>query len=173
MPPLDVTHLRATLADALARSVRGDPWHGSAVVPLLRAVSAEQARATPLPGVHSIWEIVLHLTAWSDEVARRVAGAPPEPPRAGDWPPLPETPDDRAWRLALNDLDAANDRARVALRDCEDSRLLVRVGDGRRDLSLGDGVTPAAMLAGLAQHHAYHGGQIALLRKVLGIGGDA
>jgi uncharacterized damage-inducible protein DinB len=169
MPPLDVTHLRATLADALAWAMHGDPWHGPALSPLLRTVDAEQARATPLPGVHSIWAIVLHMTAWADEVARRVVGEPPATPRAGDWPPLPEVQDEAAWRAAILALDLANDRARHALHHCEGSRLLQYVGGIERHLSLGAGVTHAAMLAGLAQHHAYHGGQIALLRKVLGV----
>jgi hypothetical protein len=41
------------------------------------------------------------------------------------------------------------------------------VGD-ERDRPLGAGVSYAVMLHGLAQHHAYHAGQIALLRKSFG-----
>ena len=38
---------------------------------------------------------------------------------------------------------------------------------GERDAPLGTGVSYAAMLAGLLQHDAYHGGQVGLLRKTL------
>ena len=38
-----------------------------------------------------------------------------------------------------------------------------------RDAPLGTGVSFAAMVAGLVQHDAYHGGQIGLLRKALGL----
>ena len=41
------------------------------------------------------------------------------------------------------------------------------VGEAR-DRPLGAGVTYAVMLHGIAQHHAYHAGQIALLRKSFG-----
>jgi len=33
-------------------------------------VSEEAARAKPLAGAHSIWEIVNHVTAWYDEAMR-------------------------------------------------------------------------------------------------------
>jgi uncharacterized damage-inducible protein DinB len=39
-----------------------------------------------------------------------------------------------------------------------------------RDPALGTGVTHRAMLNGLVQHHAYHTGQIMLLRKALEAG---
>jgi hypothetical protein len=38
---------------------------------------------------------------------------------------------------------------------------------GERNAALGTGVSYAAMLAGLVQHDAYHGGQVGLLRKAL------
>ena len=41
------------------------------------------------------------------------------------------------------------------------------VGGAERDAPTGTGVTYAAMLHGLAQHNAYHGGQVAMLRKAL------
>ena len=39
-----------------------------------------------------------------------------------------------------------------------------------RDAALGTGVTHRAMVNGLVQHHAYHTGQIVLLRKALQAG---
>jgi hypothetical protein len=41
-----------------------------------------------------------------------------------------------------------------------------RIGEFREP-ALGTGVTVAAMLAGLAQHNACHGGQIAILKRAL------
>nr|MCU0627571.1 DinB family protein [Gemmatimonadaceae bacterium] len=155
--------------DALVRAIDGDPWHGSSIGVLLRDVTADEAQATPVAGAHAIWALVLHLTAWSDEVARRLDGAPPAEPRARDWPPVPSRADADAWAAACGALRAANAAAIAALDRCPDDRLVAQVGEGR-DPALGSGVTHAAMVAGLAQHHAYHGGQIALLRRAMAAG---
>ena len=48
-----------------------------------------------------------------------------------------------------------------------ESRWDDRVGDSR-DAALGTGVTYEQTVLGLVQHLAYHGGQIALLRKLAG-----
>ena len=52
----------------------------------------ERPRLGPIPGAHTIWEIVLHLTAWTREVDRRVLGGEPRFPEEGDWPAHPGTP---------------------------------------------------------------------------------
>ena len=45
------------------RAFEGEAWHGPSVLALLDGVTAQQAAAYPIPGAHSIWELVLHLTA--------------------------------------------------------------------------------------------------------------
>ena len=156
----------AFLVDQLERVHAGDPWHGSSRASLLTDVTAEEARRRPASTVHSIWELVLHMTAWTREVARRVQGGKAADPELGDWPPLPATPDERKWRAAL----AALDEAHLALRDTvgtlDASRLATRVGD-ERNAALGTGVTFAQTITGLVQHDAYHSGQIALVRKLI------
>ncbi len=151
---------RATLAEDIARSVAGDPWHGAGLQTLLADVGDAEAAAHPIAGAHSIAELVLHVAAWMDEVARRLDGARPAEPAAGDWPPLVAWPEARA-RLA-----AAHARLQRALADFPESRLAERLG-GERDAPLGSGVSFAVMLAGVAAHNACHGGQVALLRRAL------
>ena len=62
------------LIDQFKRAHDGDPWHGSPVKAILKGVTAEQAATPPPNGAHSIWELVLHMTAWTNEVRRRLAG---------------------------------------------------------------------------------------------------
>ena len=142
MGPIDV------LADQWRRSCWSDPWHGSSLGSLLREVDPQTAAAHPIVGGHSIWEVVLHLTAWTDEVARRLAGHEPAMPLAGDWPAPPEASAAR-WQETLDGLAE-------------------RVGS-ERDAPLGTGVSHEGLVQGALQHNAYHGGQIALLRKALGL----
>ena len=78
------------IVDQLEREHAGEPWHGTALAAVLQRVTAEQAARRPLAGGHSIWEIVLHMTAWKNEVRHRLSGALAGEPREGDWPPVGE-----------------------------------------------------------------------------------
>lgn len=153
------------LIDDLQRAYDGDPWHGPSLAALLNDVSAVQAAAHPVTGAHSIWELVLHLTAWTKEVARRLGGGLPAEPVEGDWPPVPEDAMDDAWRRARLALGDANALLVDVVREMSPEMLSASAGDVR-DPVLGSGLTRAGMIRGLSQHHAYHGGQIAILKKI-------
>ena len=154
------------LLDQLERVHAGDPWHGSSRADLLADVTAEEARRSPAAGSHSIWQLVLHMTAWTREVTRRMQGEQAAAPDIGDWPPLPATPDERAWRAAVAALDASHANLLNAVRAIDASRLSTHVGDAR-NAALGTGVTYAQTINGLVQHDAYHSGQVAFAKKLL------
>ena len=157
MSPIDL------LADQWRRSCWNDAWHGSSLGALLRDVDAKAASAHPIPGAHSIWEVVLHLTGWTDEVAHRLEGHAPAQPRAGDWP-APAEPTAASWQAALDALADAQGRLEAVLVAFPADRLAERVG-GERDAPLGTGLSYEGMINGVLQHNAYHGGQLALLRR--------
>jgi uncharacterized damage-inducible protein DinB len=151
------------LADELARAASGDAWHGPSLAALLDDVTAAEAARRPIAGAHTIWELVLHLTAWTGEVRRRLGGGEPGEPGEGDWPEPPAaTPE--AWAAARAALAAAHAALQADVLHVDDAQLDRPVG-GTRDLPLGSGGPHGVMLHGLAQHDAYHGGQIALLKK--------
>lgn len=152
----------AALRDDLQRAYDGEPWHGPSLMSLLADIAPAEAHAHAVQGAHSIWELVLHLAAWGHEVARRMRGAAPALPPEGDWPAPPPSADAGAWREALGALADAHADVLAALDACPPSRLEALVGT-----SDGGPITVAAMVRGLAQHHAYHGGQVALLRKAV------
>jgi hypothetical protein len=142
--------------DELYRAVHGDAWHGPPLGALLADVPAELAASHPIHGAHSIWELVIHMTAWADIARRRVEGEVVEPTPVEDWPAVPSV-SQAAWADAVVKLDKAYaDLRRVAL----------TVGDGHLDDR-----APAkpdslyVLLHGLAQHAAYHGGQVAMLKR--------
>ena len=143
----------------------GDPWYGTSRTGILRGVSAADAAATPIPGGHSIWQLVLHMAAWTEEVQRRLEGAAPATPARGDWPPVP-APTDAAWRAAKAALTRAHAQVAKMLGDMPARRLARPVGQSREP-ALGTGVTIGEMLVGLAQHDAYHTGQIAQLKRLV------
>jgi uncharacterized damage-inducible protein DinB len=153
------------IAESLRRSLSGDPWHGPSIATLLADVTPEDAAARPVAGAHSIVELVLHLAAWTREVGSRLDGNPPALPAMGDWPPC--TGDaGTVWAAAQRSLDEAHADLLRLVQRLPAGRLSDRVGE-LREPALGTGVTVAAMLVGLAEHNAYHGGQIAILERAL------
>jgi hypothetical protein len=148
------------LSRSLTLSLTGSAWHGPALDELLGDVTPEEARAHPIPGAHSIVEIVLHVASWLEEVEARLHGRDARMPDSGDWPPACPWPEARA-RVA-----AAHQRLLRALASFPEARLSEIVGTGR-DAPLGSGVPHEIMLTGLAEHDAYHGGQIAILKRAL------
>ena len=154
------------LAEQVGAALSGPAWHGASLQENLEGLTAEQAAARPVAEAHSIWELVLHLTAWTGEVARRLGGVAPAAPTEGDWPPVGAV-SPRAWAEAIARLRSAHEALAEAVRRYPPARWSHRVG-GERDAPLGTGVSYAEMVQGLLQHDAYHGGQIGLLRKALG-----
>lgn len=158
------------LRTVLGRSYDGHSWHGPSLADVLDGVDARAALARPVAGAHSIWELTHHLMAWSREVTRRLEGQPPGEPREGDWPSPPEKQrggdDDARWGALRDELTAARDALLAAVDAFPPQRLDERVGTSD-DPALGEGTSYAAMLIGLAEHNAYHGGQIQLLRRAI------
>ncbi len=157
----------ALLRDDLARAFDGDAWHGDLLMTLLDGLDAASAASYPVPDAHSVWEIVLHLAAWMEVGAARAAAraALPMDP-ACDWPTVAIPADASAWASALGRLGAAHRALLQAVEALDEADVWTPLGV--RDRAQGTGGTDGDLLPGHAQHAAYHGGQIALLRKALG-----
>ena len=110
------------IEDQLKRAYEGGAWHGPALLETLQGVTAAKAAAKPLPGAHSVWEIVLHVAAWEDVVRRRLGGEPVELSDAEDWPAVRET-GDAAWAKTLEALRSGHDSLRRAVARLSDARL--------------------------------------------------
>ena len=146
----------ARMADQLRRAYDGGAWHGPALLELLEDIDAATAAAKPLPNVHSIWELVLHVAAWDGAGVKRLSGKKCQLKAKANFPPV-STPTEAAWRETV----AAAKRTHEAL---------VKVVAGLSDKRLGDRVPGKKydfyyMLHGIAQHELYHAGQIAILKK--------
>ena len=151
------------IVEQLQRAYNGDAWYGPSVRAALEGVDARQAAARPEPAAHTICEIVLHMTAWTREVTRRLRVGIAQEPEDGDWP-AGAAVDEAGWTAIRAALDAANEDLVKSIAALDDAQLQDRIGDVR-DRALGSGVSRYVMLHGLVQHHAYHAGQISLLRR--------
>ena len=156
--------IAAQLSNHIKRTVAGPMWHGPSLDELLASVSSEQAAARPIPGAHSIWEIVLHVTAWAEIAFARLHGQRTgDPAPDEDWPPVPG-PDptsgsDADWHAALARLRESYRALATDTRRLEPSAFDEKVAGA--DYSVSN------LLHGVIEHGAYHGGQIALLKRAL------
>jgi uncharacterized damage-inducible protein DinB len=134
-------------------------WHGPALADLLEDVNAEMAAQHPIRGAHSIWELVLHITAWTEIARERLAGsAKADPTPEEDWPPVGDTSAE-SWRTARERLKDAHRELAAEVASLDDAVLISRLP--------GKDHTALVMYHGIIEHDAYHGGQIAILKKAL------
>ena len=145
------------IADQISRAYRGESWHGTSVREVLEGVSAADAAAHPIAGAHSIWEIVLHLSAGYTLVLRRVRGERAQFSAEDAWPAVPE-PSSDAWRESKETLDELNQQLHSAVRDFPAEGLLK---------DLGSEFSAFTQFSGAPQHDLYHAGQIVMLKKAL------
>jgi uncharacterized damage-inducible protein DinB len=151
----------AEIANLIERTVSGPMWHGPALNELLDGVTYEQASAQPIVGAHTIWELVLHITAWADIACDRLhKKSLGTQPNEVDWPPTP-APTEIAWTQARARLTASHQALakEAAKLTSEDLRAIVPV-DGPQ-------YPVWTLLHGVVEHGTYHGGQIALLKRAL------
>jgi uncharacterized damage-inducible protein DinB len=148
------------ILDQMDRAFSGDAWHGPPLMHLLDGISAEDASKHAVPGAHSVWELVHHVGAWNSVVQHRLQGETVEVTAERDWPPVWEV-NEPAWKRALESLLESRARLRLVAAALHDDQLDEKIG--------ATGVSRYQILHGVIQHDLYHAGQIAVLRKALGL----
>lgn len=151
--------LAAQLSNHITRTVIGPMWHGAALDELLKDVTHEQASARPIAGAHTIREIVVHVTAWTEIARARLRGErTADATAAEDWPPVGATNAD-AWQAALERLRDGHRALATDIRRLDEQTFDAKVP--------GLDYTVSNLLHGVVEHGTYHGGQIALLKRAL------
>jgi hypothetical protein len=122
----------------------------------------EQRGAKPAGAPHSAWELLEHLRIAQQDMLEFSRNAKHESPAwpSGYWPPQPQPPDDGAW-----DRSVAQFRA-----DLQEMQRLV--ADPSSDLFTrfphGEGQSLLREALQMADHNAYHVGELIFLRRLLG-----
>jgi uncharacterized damage-inducible protein DinB len=153
------------IVNQLQRSYNGDAWHGTPLLGILQGITAEQAFMRPIANAHTIWELVLHITAWEGEVVRRLRTGESRLPEEGDWQEVHDT-SQAAWNNALKRLREVHitleqEMTRYTDDELDTTPAVPRVRE------IGSGVSLYVLLHGIVQHGIYHAGQIALLKKAV------
>ncbi len=146
------------IIDQLKRAFDGEAWHGPALMEILDGINAETGAARPIASVHSIWELVLHVAGWEDVIIRRIVhGKPAELSNEENFGGAISDHSESAWRNAVKKLQEKHSELIKTVSSLPEARL--------NDPVPGRDYDNRFMLLGAVQHIAYHGGQIALLKK--------
>lgn len=125
-------------------------------------IPAELQGVRPKGLPHSLWELLEHMRiAQRDilEFSRNAKHVSPDWP-SGYWPESPEPPDAMAWAKSLK-LFARDLAAMKELVANSRTKLFARIPHGT-----GQTILREALL--IADHNAYHLGQVVLVRRLLG-----
>jgi uncharacterized damage-inducible protein DinB len=152
------------IVDQLSRAFEGEAWHGPALLEILKGITTEQAAARPFNEAHSIWEIVLHIGAWTHACLRRLEGDRAQLIEAEDWPVVTDT-SARAWADARGAIGPGLAQLRATILLLDDSRLDQPIIEGMSSVYV--------TIHGVIQHTLYHAGQIAILKKAISEGQTA
>jgi uncharacterized damage-inducible protein DinB len=144
------------ITDQARKTFVGDAWHGPSVLEVLVDVDAQVAISHPIPGAHSIWELVLHLIATQAVLLRRIHGETAGLDPTEFWPSVPPA-SESAWAETVERLKRQDVELRQAIDAFPEDRLDARL--------TAEGSSAYNNFHGYVQHNAYHAGQIALLRK--------
>lgn len=149
----------------LDKAVNGDPWFGSPLRSILTGISCGQAVTRQSQSIHSIAEIALHICVWIEEVSSRLEGNEPKDPASGDWNNVGNLTEEK-WKKIITRIFTGHEKLITLVKNFPFERFEEQVGK-ERNPELGTGFTYREMLVGLMEHNIYHGGQIALLKKLL------
>ena len=144
------------LLAALDRAYAGPSWHGPSLAEALTDLPEAAAAWRPAPDAHNAWELAVHAAYWT---WRALAALDPE---AGPFEEpgedfFPRPVEGRRLGDDLARLEAWHRRLRAAVAALDPARLGETACDGH---------TVADVVAGVADHHVYHAGQIRLLRRL-------
>jgi uncharacterized damage-inducible protein DinB len=148
----------ARILDQILRAWDGDAWHGPPVRRVLEGVTAAAADGRPVPGAHTIAELVFHMAFCKDEARRRLGGELLLSKDEEAWPPA-GTAGEAAWQQSVARLGQAQREFVDAVAALTDDQLETPIA--------GKDYNAYVLLHGVVQHDLYHAGQIALLKKLV------
>ena len=141
----------------LEKSFDGSAWHGPSLMSILNDVSYEKAFEQN-HNIHSIAELVAHSTTWKKFAIERVKGHNTfDITEQLNWSSFPKK-DAATWSEVLEELKSTQDELTTVLETISDLKLTDIVEDKAYNFY--------TLLHGVIQHDIYHGGQIALLKKL-------
>jgi uncharacterized damage-inducible protein DinB len=143
------------IADSYRAATVKGAWYGPSLAELLAQISPEVATTRPVPGSHSILELLQHLLLWNERI-RKTSDSnslPPWEPEK-DWaePPI-------AWNELVSRWSQSRERLEERIRNFPIEDLTKQVP--------GRNYNYETLFQGVVEHTIYHSGQIAMVFNML------
>lgn len=140
-----------------------DPWIDESFAKKLKELSEEEAFRQPIPGVHSVAEVLSHLIEWRKELIYRFESG--EAPRMFDH-------SENNWYGNEELSKKGWDNLKQQFEDSQHQ--LIKLWSGKEDSFLStkyqEDYTDLYLVEGIVHHDLYHLGQIGLIIKMIGMG---
>lgn len=138
----------------------GDPWIDESFEKKLTGLSEEEAFCQPIPGVHSVAEVISHVVEWRKELIERMRNG---------RPPLPVFEQENNWYS--NEWLRKKGWSRLVEEFEESQNQLIYLWEGLSDSFLSqkynEEYSYQYLVEGIIHHDLYHLGQIGLIIKML------
>jgi uncharacterized damage-inducible protein DinB len=147
------------LQDLLQRIYDGEAFYGDSIATVLADIDAHQSLWIPEGASHCIWQLLRHMTVWTDIIRQRLT-SPTLVEISSDeenFPPLPEASHEN-WQPARDAFDAALKALLQSIANFPEEKLSAQVP--------GRDYTFYVLLHGAAHHNLYHLGQISMIKAM-------
>jgi uncharacterized damage-inducible protein DinB len=142
----------------------GKPWVGETFDKKLAAITAKEAFKRPLPNIHSIAELMAHLTSWRKDIILKIKTGKGSLTTDSheNWPPNPEL-ESIGWEKLLEEYHNSLSEVIVLLQSKDDEFL----DELYYDTDFKGSYPYSFAVEGMLHHDIYHLGQIGLVIKLL------
>jgi uncharacterized damage-inducible protein DinB len=146
----------AAIILSLKETLQGEPWYGQPVMAILNDIDPSIAFKKPSEASHSLAELLYHMITWTQFAVKRLEKDQTDDSDALDWRTI--DPKEHTWEKGVSEFKTANDNIIKILESKEDGFLEEKVDFRTYNFR--------NLLNGLIQHHIYHLGQIAYIKKI-------
>jgi uncharacterized damage-inducible protein DinB len=129
----------------------------------VKDVPAEARGTVPKGAAHSLWELMEHMRIAQSDILKFSTDAKHKSPKwpKGYWPKTPAPPNAKAWDKTIKDFLADRD---------EMCKLIEKKStDLFAEIKHGEGQTILREVLLVADHNAYHVGEVVITRRLLGV----
>lgn len=150
----------SVLRDNLVRLLEGGQAHVS-FQKALSGLKSKLRNVRPHPGLHSVWEELEHMRIAQEDILCYTLDSSWQSPRwpEGYWPDQRADLTEEMWSQSLSDFNSDLNRVTALVRD-PNFNLTAKIPHG-------EGRTYLRQVLLIADHNAYHLGQIVLIRRLL------